>query len=290
MKTRSLLTLSLLALTLLATGCGPEGAPESQRQILREHVPSLKRHLQQDRERHYAGVVEAARLVAPGFLVEDRGSRERQMRTALRRIQEPAARGNVPHFVASPMSFLAAIGSDGIVIARDSEDDQMKGQDFAARYATVRAALERGRVGYELAEFAAEEEGAPPSYSMIFVAPARRAGEIVGAVVAGIPLWREAERLSRQMRVDFAPQIERGLTLWAYLYKGDRVFYGPEAPPELNEALPDAATRAAGLQRSVGGFTGEFQAFRRWYGYAVVPMPGVADDVGLIVLRAEAPE
>lgn len=288
MKRSSSLSL-VVALLAGVVACGPDGAPESQRAILREHVPSLKRHLQQDRERHYAGIVEAARLVAPGFLVEDPGSRERQMRSALRRIQEPAARGTVPHFVASPMSFLAAVGSDGIVIARDSDEDQMKGQDFAARYASVRAALDNGAHGYELAEFAAEEEGAPPSYSMIFVAPSRRSGEIVGAVVAGIPLWREAERLSRQMRVDHAPEIEQGLTLWAYIYKGDRVFYGPEAPPELNEALPDAATRTAGLQRSPGGFTGQFQAFRRWYGFAVVPTPGIAEDVGLIVLRAEAP-
>src|SRR5690606_3254035 len=80
----------LLAITLgLFAACGPDGAPESQRAILREHVPSMKRHLQQDRERHYAGIVEAARLVAPGFLVEDPAARERQMRTALRRIQEP---------------------------------------------------------------------------------------------------------------------------------------------------------------------------------------------------------
>ncbi|MCB9622647.1 MAG: hypothetical protein H6723_04835 [Sandaracinus sp.] len=280
----------LLTLSLLALGCGPEGAPQSRRALLDEHVPALKRVIQQDRERHYAGIVVAANLVARGFLVEDAAEQERGMRVALRRIQEPAARGNVPHFVASPMSFLAAVGSDGIVIARDSDDDQMKGQDFAERYASVRAALEQGRVGYELAEFAAEEEGAPPSYSMIFVAPARHHGEVVGAVVAGIPLWREAERLSRQMRVDHAPEIEQGLTLWAYMYKGDRVFYGPEAPPELNEALPDAATRAAGLQRSAGGFTGEFQAFRRWYGYVVVPTPGVGEDVGLIVLRAEKPD
>jgi hypothetical protein len=122
------------------------------------------------------------------------------------------------------------------------------------------------------------------------VAPARRHGVIVGAVVAGIPLWREAQRLSRQMRVDHAPEIEQGLTLWAYLYKGDRIFYGPDAPPELNDVLPDAATRTEGLARSAGGFTGQFQAFRRWYGFAVVPTPGIAEDIGLIVLRAEAPE
>ncbi|MBX3248211.1 MAG: hypothetical protein KF901_13615 [Myxococcales bacterium] len=274
---------------MVSLGCGPDGAPASRAALLSEHVPRIKNILQQDRQRHHQGIVVAADLVARGFLVEDPETRERQMRTVLRRIQEPAARGNVPHFVASPMTFLAAVGTDGIVIARDSDEDAMKGLDFGERYPVVRAALETGARGYALGEFASVEEGEPSSWSMLFVAPARHEGRVVGAVVAGIPLWRSAQRISRQLRVDHAPEIERGLTLWAYLYKGDRVFSSLDAPPELNEFLPDATARAAGLTRSPGGFTGEFQAYQRWYGFVVVPTPGVAEDVGMIVVRGEPP-
>ena len=269
-----------------AFACGPSGAPEAQRTLLREQVPRIKEVIQQDRQRHWQGVQEAARRLRRGFLVEDRDIRERQMRRVLVQIQEPP-RG-IGAFIVSPMTFLAAIDRDGIVIARDSDEDYMKDQDFEERYPVVRAALQ-GEVGMQLGEFAALEEGAPPSYSIMFAAPARYQGEITGAVVAGIPLWREAQRLSRQLRVDAATQVHEGLALWVYLYKGDRVFYSPEAPPELLEYLPDEAARNAGLQRSPGGFTGEFHFYRRWYGYAVIPIPTLGEDIGMIALRSDIP-
>lgn len=269
---------------VLAAACGPQGAPHAQRAILREHIPRVKEILRQDRLRHREGVIEAARRLRRGFLVEDHARREREMRRVLQQLQEPP-RG-IGAFITSPMSFLAAVDADGIVIARDSDDDQMKGQNFAERYEVVRAALE-GRVSRGLGEFEALQEGAPPSYSILFAAPARHEGRVVGAVVAGIPLWRESQRLSRQLRVELAPEIERGLIVWVYLYKGDRVFPSPEAPPEVTEVLPDAAARAAGLARSPGGFTGQMQLYTKWYGYGVVPMPAIAEDVGVIVVRAD---
>ncbi|MAC26008.1 MAG: hypothetical protein CMH59_05945 [Myxococcales bacterium] len=283
---------ALLALTMalgMTLGCDEGGAPEAQRALLQEHVPRVKELLRQDRERHRAGVREAAQLLKRGFGVPDAETRERQMRVALGRIQQPAARGSVPQFIASPMAFLAAVDIDGTVIARDSDEDHMAGQQWKERYASVREALEEGNVTYELAEFPAIEEGQPSSFSMIFTAPVQHEGQRVGAVTAGIPLWREAQRLSRQLRIDHAEAIEAGLTLWVYMYRGDRVFYGPDAPPELNEVVPDAATRQAGLERSPGGFTRDLQLYTRWYGYAVVPTPAIGEDAGIIVFRAEAP-
>jgi len=174
---------TIMAVVLLATaGCGPEGAPNAQRQLLRAHVPRLKEVIALDRSRHRAGVIEAAHRLRRGFLVEDHPTRERQMRQVMTQLQEPP-RG-VGAFIASPMSFLAAVDRDGIVIARDSEDDQMKGEDFKERFEVVAQALDAGTVGMGLGEFPALEEGEPSSYSILFVAPARHEGEIVGAVVA----------------------------------------------------------------------------------------------------------
>ena len=209
------------------------------------------------------------------------------MRRVMQQLQEPP-RG-IGAFITSPMSFLAAVDADGVVIARDSEDDRMKGQNFAERYEPVREAL-AGRVSMGLGEFEPLEEGGESSFSILFAAPARHEGRIVGAVVAGIPLWRESQRLSRQLRVERAEEIQRGLIVWVYMYKSDRVFPSPEAPPEVTDVLPDAATRAAGLARSPGGFTGQVQLHTKWYGYGVVPMPAIAEDVGVIVMRADPPD
>lgn len=278
----------VLTSAVLTSGCGPEGAPNAQRELLRQHIPRLKEVIALDRSRHRDGVIEAAHRLRRGFLVEDVETRERQMRQVMTQLQEPP-RG-VGAFIASPMSFLAAIDREGIVIARDSDDDQMKGEDFGERFEVVANALQNGAVGMGLGEFPALEEGEPSSYSILFVAPARHEGEIVGAVVAGIPLWREAQRLSRQLRVELATDIEQGLIVWAYIYKGDRLFYSPEAPPEVTEVLPDAAARRAGLDRSPGGFTGEVRLHTKWYGFAVVPIPTLGEDVGLVVARADIPE
>jgi len=270
-------------MALLAMGCVSDAA-HARKVIREEHAPSLATVIREDMARHRVGILDAAGRLAPGFVVEDPATRERQMRTALKFIQEPP-RG-VPQFIASPMAFLAAVGSDGLVIARDvdADDDRMRGEPFGERYPVVRAALAEGRAGYALGEFPNVEEPEETSWSMLFAAPSRRGGRVVGAVVAGIPLWRMAQRLGRQLQVDNAD--EQGLIQWVYMYKGDRLFHFA-TPPDLDLIVPDAATRRAGLARSPGGFTGEVQQYSRWYAWGVLPTPRVGEDVGLIIFRSD---
>ncbi len=278
--------LTALAFGLMA-GCGPEGAPEEQRVILREHIPRLKEVIAEDRGRHWDGIHEAGERLARGFEVEDPETRQRQMRFALNRVQEPP-RG-IGAFIASPMSFLAAVDTDGIVVARDGdgEHDSMAGTNFAERYPAVEAALREGRRGMQLAEFPALEEGGESGFSWIFVGPAKRNGEVVGAVVAGIPLWRMAQRLTQQLRLERAEEIGNGAIIWAYVTKGERVFGPPDAAHELTSALPDAAARAAGLSASPGGYTGQLRLYNsKWFGYGLLPIPTMGEDVNLMVLRA----
>lgn len=276
---------SILALASL-TGC-ESGAPHARRELRTVDIPHVQEIVRADIRHHVHGVATAADRVGRGFRVEDEATRERQMRRALHLLQEP--RRGVPEFVASPMSFLCAVLPDGHVLARDAEPDTMKGEDFGARYPTVHAALTDGVAGHELAEFPSLEEGGESSFSMIFVAPVRLGGEIVGALVAGIPLWRWAQRLSRQLRVEHAEEMGNGLVLWVYLAKGERLFHF-DTSPDLDEVVPDAASRTAGLAASPGGYTGELQLYGRWYGYGVVPMPNLGDDVSMLLFRADAEE
>ena len=276
----------LLLLLSVGMSCGPSDARPAQRALLEKQVPRIKALIAEDRTNHRKGIQDAASRSGRHFLIKDKASRERRMRAHLTRLREPP-RG-VPEFIVSPKTFIAAIDNDGVVIARDSERDSMKGDNFAERYSVIRAALE-GHSGMELAEFPGLDEGAPSSFSVLFASPVRYEGDMVGAMAVGIPLWREAQRLSRQLRIEAVDDIQQGLVVWVYFYKGDRIFSSPEAPPEVNESLPDANARNEGLGKSPGGFTGEFHLYGRWYAFAVVPITSLGEDVGIITLRGDAP-
>lgn len=283
---KTVLWATLACLVPALSACGDEGAPNARVQIRETNLPRVKELIREDVARHRAGITKTADRVARGFIVErDPQTLEREMRFALRSLQEPP-RG-IGEFIASPMSFLASVGMDGVVIARDSDEDTMKGLDFGLRYATVRAALEEGRAGHELAEFPGTEEGAESSYSMIFVAPSVHDGRVVGAVVAGIPLWRWAQRLSRQLRVDHAADIEEGLVLWVYLRMGDRLFHFDTSPDLDDVIIAEKPGFAAGFERSPAGFTGEVQLMGRWYGYGAIPAPSISDEVDIVLVRAD---
>jgi len=277
------LPILVLAATVPVVACGGD-AREEQKIIHDVHSSAIAAVIREDISRHREGIREAADRLAPGFVVEDPVVRERQMRTALRYVQEPP-RG-IPEFIASPMSFLAAIGPDGVVIARDTmdpADDHMKGQDFGERYALVRRGLEEGRGGRELVEFPSAEEGGESSWSMLFVQPVRRQGRQVGVVAAGIPLWRWSQRLSRQLQVENADQA--GIVLWVYIYREERLFHFGTSEL-LDPHIPDDAVRREGLARSPGGFTGQLQMNTRWYGYGVLPVPSIGENVGVIIVRS----
>jgi hypothetical protein len=284
-----LVSLAAAMCGVVVVGCGPEGAPSARVAIREVHAAEVREIARDDKRRHFVGVRKAAEKLAPGFLVEDPARREREVRFALKRLQQPP-RG-ITEFIASPMSFLAAVGSDGKVIARDAQPDRMRGLNMGGRYPLVRTALSAGEEGYGLGEFADPDRPTdPPSISMLFVGPSRRdtnddgTPEVVGAVVAGIPLWRMSQRMGMQLRLNHADQA--GLILWVYLYKGDRLFHF-DTPPDLDQVIPTAAQIQSGLRDHPRGYTGEVQQFGRWYGWGVVPLPSIAEDVGALIVRSD---
>ena len=98
--------------------------------------------------------------------------------------------------------------------------------------------------------------------------------------LAGIPLSRLAQRLSRQFRVEQSGESP----VWVYLYKGDRLFHW-DTPPEVDALIRDPEMRARGLAESPSGFTDQARLQGELQVVGVFPLELLADDVGVIVVR-----
>ena len=277
--------LAWIVLALALAACDEERGQNEQRQILQDDAPRALAVIRQDLDDGLAGVRAAAERLAPGFAVEDPARREGDLRAGLRLVQRPT-RQRVPALMTLPSTFLAAVDPDGTVIARDANEDRMRGFDLAGAAPVVRRALD-GSAGYALSSLPSLLENDPPSVTVIFAAPVRHEGRVVGAVAGGLPLWRITQQLSRQLQLENAEETRQGEIVWALLLEGDTQHYHAGFPPDLRELIPDPATRRAGLERSAGGFTGEVQQYGRWYGFGVIPLPSVGEDVTLILFRSD---
>src|SRR5690348_11946439 len=177
---------------IVLSACNSEQGRNERRGIVHEDVPSVKRVIRDDIDRTRRGIQAAADRLAPGFLVDDPERREHEMRVVMIRMRQPP-RG-IPELMVSPISFLAVVGADGKVICRDASEDRMRGFDLGHASAVVQRALSEGVAADGVNELPALEEGQPASVTMLFAVPARRNGQIVGAVVAGLPLWRLSQQ------------------------------------------------------------------------------------------------
>ena len=274
---RGILPFSLAAVFALSACENSAAVERATRQVREGDLPRIEELVEQDLAQHQAGVRKASAKLAPGFAVPDPATREKQVRAALRILQQP--KKGIDEFVASPMSFLAAVGVDGLVIARDRETDRMKGQDFKTRFPVVRQAL-AGTASTGLGEFYAKDPDAPSSWSILFAAPSLRDGKVVGAVLAGIPLSRLAQRLSRQFRVE----QDGASRVWVYLYKADRLFHW-DTPPQVDALVQDSDARTQALAASPAGYTERARLQGELQVYGVFPLALLGPDVGTIIFR-----
>ncbi|MBK8169085.1 MAG: hypothetical protein IPK60_01920 [Sandaracinaceae bacterium] len=273
----------LVATAMVICACGGRHSANARKQIRELHLPEVVRILNDDIHRHEVGLRKVAERVVPGFAVADPTLREQQMRSALHHLHIPP-RG-VQEIMSSPLTFIAAVDPSGVVIARDAEPDRLKGRNFAEIFPIVASALHQGREGHAIGELPGLEASAPGTKYWIFVAPSRRDGNVVGAVVIGIPLWRLEQRVSRQLKLDH--MAEQGLIVWTYVYQGDDLFYQTAAHPELDAIVPNAQARRAGLERSPHGYTTEGVLYGRSYAFGIVPMPILGEDAGFIFVRSD---
>src|SRR5687767_11161661 len=115
----------LAALALPLVGCSGERAAAARKKIRLEHAPRVAQILREDLARHADGLRRAADRIAPGFVKVSGEQQEREVRQVLKLLRSP--RKGIRELVISPLSFIAAVGKDGIVIARDTDPDPMKG-------------------------------------------------------------------------------------------------------------------------------------------------------------------
>jgi hypothetical protein len=270
------------ACLLLALGCDGKHADAARKKIRLEHGPRVAQIVNEDLQRHTAGLRHAADRIAAGFVKVSGEQQEREVRQVLKLIRSP--KKGVQELVISPLSFIAAVGKDGIVIARDEDDDKMKGMNLGEMFPTVKAAL-AGQEGYQIGQFASFDKSAPPSVTVVMAAPSHYGDEVVGALVLGIPLWRMQQRLSKQLQMEEAGK-KQGVVIWVYLYRGDEL-HSHGTPRDLDQVVPNGAARRAGYAKSPGGFTGEVQQYSYWYGYGVRPLRTLGDDIGMIVFRMD---
>jgi hypothetical protein len=275
-----------IASILALSACNPEQGLNERRGIMRQDAPSVLHQVRQDIDRTRSGVEQAAERMQRGFLVEDPQQREREMRSVLIRLRQPP-RG-ISELMVSPISFVAVVSTDGHVIARDASEDRMRGFDIGSVAPVVRRALTEGRAGYEFTELPSLEEGQPASVTILFVAPARHDGRVVGAVVAGLPLWRLSQQLTRQLNLEHAQQVQAGEIFWAIVYRGDQIHQHADFPQELEPAVPNEAERDRELRASPGGYTGEMERYGRWYGYGILPLPSLGEGIGVMLFRSDA--
>lgn len=276
-----LLPAAFVPLLALSASCGPDGAPESRRKA-REHALAAARLLREDVSRHYAAMEEAAERLGPEMARAD--ITPERLRRRLRGLRV-APRG-IPDLIVSPKSFVAAVGLDGKVIAKDADtdNDSMAGLDLAALAPCVRAALDGRGAGHCIAEFA-NPTGRESSVSLVFVHAVRHEGRLLGAVATGIPLPALARRLARQLRLD-AQAEQPPPIVWALVWHRNRI-HTAGTPPEIDQETPPAADLRARLRGAPRGYTDEKLVQSRWFGYGVLPIPSVAPDFGIIVWRSE---
>jgi hypothetical protein len=120
--------------------------------------------------------------------------------------------------------------------------------------------------------------------SLLFAAPSKRADAVVGGALTGMPLWRVAQRLTKQLQLDHAS--EKGVILWVYLVRDGKMHHHG-TPPDLDSAIPNVASQRAGLAESPGGYTGEFLQFGRWYAFAMVPLRRLGADTHALIVRSD---
>jgi hypothetical protein len=263
----------------LFSACGKSGAPGAREKILHEHAPRVEKFVLEVIERHSTGLNHAADRIAKGFVKADPAQQESEMRQVLKMIRSP--KRGVPELVISPMSFIAVVGKDGKCIARDVEPDRMKGMDLAQMFPVVADALQ-GKTGTSMGEFKAEDDTS--SVTILMAAPAHYKGEVVGALVMGIPLWRLQQLLTKQLQMELGGKAS--VVIWAYVYRGSELHHHG-TPPDLDKLVPDESVRKAGYAKSPGGFTGEVQQYAYWYGYGVRPLRIFGPDIGVVLVRME---
>jgi len=273
---------SVLIGTLSLVCCGGDKEAKHAQKMTRElHLPEIHKILAADRQKYFRGLAKVAEKIAPAMALEST-LRQAQLNKELSRAYKPP-RGS-PELFSAPFSFLAALDAQGIVIARNGKDNGLIGMALKER-AQQLAPIFGGQT--ELSAFAKlkdAEQDARASALWLFAVPVLWEQKNAGAVAMGIPLWRLAQRIDRQLKVDHS--TERDLVTWIYVLEGGH-WHHFGTPPELDARLPNPMKMQAKLRAQPQGFTAHLEFFGRHYGYGVYPLAEIGPSVAIAIFRSD---
>lgn len=254
--------------------CHDPKASLDRNAIVLDDAPKVIEMVRADLKHHEEGLLQLAQKLGPGFdLLPER--KEKELRLAMRILLKPPK--GIQSLYASPRTFVASVDTTGQVICRDSEPDRLRGFKLSDVSKAVKHLLAGENFQHEIIELPNPEDAGKPSVVWLMGAPVYQpeTHQISGAVVLGIPLWRYAQRITKQLQVNHLSEKE--MIVWAYLMRGNRLHHFG-TPPDLDKMIPKPETIAAGLARSKGGFTGQFNQFNRWYAYGVLPLTAMTEN------------
>ncbi len=287
-RTYGLFARTTSALVLLASlalvGCESETKSERAVSALHEggDVERIRALVKENFEKHVEAVQKVANRLTPLFQSETPPSEE-QLRSALAATTKPPE--VIQALVFSPVDLMVVLDTDGAVLARDRDTDGnrfFEGRNLFEESPELRAAFERGKPTHVVGKLGRGDKAVPYIY---FVAPIQRDGEAVAAAVIGYGLWKEGNRITLQMRREAEQGKERVLVIWAFAYLGDEFYKLPNSPLEVEDVIPDAATRRADLAKNPNGYVTNARILKRDVAIAVIPFPEIAEDFGIIYLR-----
>jgi hypothetical protein len=277
---RATLALAIVALALSA--CSPDGGEKAAESLKQGgDVAKIRGLVTENLEKHVEAVGKVAVKVAPLFVGEEQPSEE-TLRESLAGVVKPPE--VIQALVFSPVDLMVVVDGDGVILARDreSEEREFKGRNLFEESPSLRAAFEKGKPGHALGKLGRGENAVPYLY---FVAPIEREGKAVAAAVIGYGLWKEGRRITLQMRRETDQGDERVLVIWAFAYLGDEFYKLPNSPLEVEQVVPDGATRKAELAKNPEGYVKPARILKRDVAVAVIPFPEVGEDFGIVYLR-----
>ena len=279
---RARTALAGLVLALSLTACSSDKPQKTVEALERGgDVAKIKALVTENIANHVEAAGKVAAKVAPLFAGEEPPS-EDALRSALAGVVKPPE--VIQALVFSPVDLMVVVDAEGRVLARDreSEERSFRGRDLFEESAELRAAFAEGEPTQALGPLGRGDQAVPYLY---FIAPIMREGERVAAVVLGYGLWKEGRRITLQMRRETEQGDDRVLIVWAFAYLGDEFYKLPNSPLEVEQAVPDAATRRAQLEKSPEGYVVPGRIFKRDVAVAVLPFPDIGEDFGIIYMR-----
>lgn len=278
------LTLLTLSLSLALAGCGKTEIQRAMEALEKgEEIARIRAAVIEDLEKHQKGVEALAERVTPLFEGEEAPTTER-LRAELEGVKRPPE--VIQAFVFSPVDRLFVLSPEGVVLGSDESRPAEGERNLFDESPGLKAALSQGASGHTVGALGQGDNVVPYLY---FYAPIRKDGEIAGHALAGYALWKEGRKITLQMRREFGEQIREGAIIWAFAYHGDESFPLPDAAGEITAEIPDAEARREALEKSEDHAIMRGKIVMRDIGVAIVPVPELDKDFGIVYFRGAPP-